>query len=77
MHAPNYQQRRHRAEVAAGPPKSNITKKKRKALGELKKSTDLLIMGADKGKCTVVQGKEDYEKKRFMKYLVIKTLMKN
>ena len=49
-----------RAEVAgtlksAKPPKSNISKEERKALGELKKAEDLLIMGADKGKCTVVQ----------------------
>ena len=49
-----------RAEVAgtlktAKPPKSNIPKEERKALGELKKAKDLLIMGADKGKCTVVQ----------------------
>ena len=57
-----------RAEVAdilktARTPKSNISKEERKALGELKKSKDLLIMGSDKGKCTVVQCKVDYEKK--------------
>ncbi|XP_072048921.1 uncharacterized protein [Amphiura filiformis] len=44
-------------------PKSNITKEERVALGELKKSNDLLIMGADKGKCTVVQTKDNYEQK--------------
>ncbi|XP_072041288.1 uncharacterized protein [Amphiura filiformis] len=44
-------------------PKSNITKEERVALCELKKSNDLLIMGADKGKCTVVQTKDNYEQK--------------
>ena len=69
--APNYHQRRHRTleQKLLGslkqrdPRNQNITKEERKALGELKKSKDLLIMGADKGKCTVVQGKEDCEKK--------------
>ncbi|XP_072041101.1 uncharacterized protein [Amphiura filiformis] len=44
-------------------PKSNITKEERLALNELKKSKDLLIMGADKGRCTVVQTTTEYENK--------------
>ena len=56
------------AEVAgtlklAKTPKSNISKEERKALGELKKDKDLFIMGADKGKCTVVQSRTEYERK--------------
>ena len=47
----------------ARPPKSNISKEERKALGELKKSKDLLTMGANIGKCTLVQCKVDYERK--------------
>ncbi|XP_072030440.1 uncharacterized protein [Amphiura filiformis] len=57
-----------RAEVtgmlkSAKVPKSNITKEERSALKELKKSKDLLIMGADKGRCTVVQTTTEYENK--------------
>jgi hypothetical protein len=57
-----------RAEVAgtlksAKCPKSNITKDERVALHELRKAKDVLIMGADKGKCTVVQSTDDYEQK--------------
>ena len=57
-----------RAEVAgtlksSKPPKSNISKEERVALNVLRKSKDLLIMGADKGKCTVVQSSVEYEKK--------------
>ncbi|XP_072039336.1 uncharacterized protein [Amphiura filiformis] len=57
-----------RAEVAgtlksAKPPKSNISKEERVALNILKKSKDILIMGADKGKCTVVQSPNEYESK--------------
>ena len=44
-------------------PKSNITKDERLALRELQKRKDLLIMGADKGKCTVVQSISTYESK--------------
>ncbi|XP_072019716.1 uncharacterized protein [Amphiura filiformis] len=57
-----------RAEVtgmlkSAKVPKSNITKEERLAMNELKKSKDLLIMGADKGRCTVVQTTTEYENK--------------
>ncbi|XP_072042858.1 uncharacterized protein [Amphiura filiformis] len=44
-------------------PPSNITKEERKAIKELQKSKDLLIMGADKGKCTAVQTIQNYESK--------------
>ena len=36
-------------------PKSNISNDEKLALKELQKDKELLIMGADKGKCTVVQ----------------------
>ncbi|XP_072044968.1 uncharacterized protein [Amphiura filiformis] len=48
---------------SANLPKPNISKDEKVALRELQKSKDLLIMGADKGKCTVVQSTLDYEKK--------------
>ena len=48
---------------SAKTPKSNISKEERVALKELSKSKDLLIMGADKGRCTVVQSTADYESK--------------
>ncbi len=35
------------------PLKSNISKEERVALNELKKAKDIMVMGADKGKCTV------------------------
>ena len=44
-------------------PKSNISKEERVALKELSKSKDLLIMNADKGRCTVVQSSAEYESK--------------
>ncbi|XP_072051861.1 uncharacterized protein [Amphiura filiformis] len=44
-------------------PKPNISKDEKVALRELQKSNDLLIMGADKGKCTAVQSTTEYEKK--------------
>ncbi|XP_072041861.1 uncharacterized protein [Amphiura filiformis] len=43
-------------------PTSNITKEEKRQK-ELQKSKDLLIMGADKGKCTVVQTIQSYESK--------------
>ncbi|XP_072024912.1 uncharacterized protein [Amphiura filiformis] len=57
-----------RAEVtgmlkSATVPKSNITKEERLAMNELKKSKDLLIMGADKGRCTIVKTTTEYENK--------------
>ena len=44
-------------------PKSNISSEERSALKTLKKDKSLLIMGADKGRSTVVQSKDGHEKK--------------
>ena len=57
-----------RAEVAgvlrnAKPPKSNISKEERAAIKSLKKKDTIMIMGADKGRSTVVLDKENYEDK--------------
>ena len=54
-----------RAEVKAvlkkiQPPKPNITKEEQKALKELKKDTNRVILTADKGTCLVVMDKEEY-----------------
>ena len=54
-----------RAEIKAvlkkiQPPKSNITKEAQKALKELKKDTNRVILTADKGTCVVVMDKEEY-----------------
>jgi len=47
----------------ASPPESNITKEERKALKELSKDKSLIIMGADKGRSTVVTEATEYEEK--------------
>ena len=57
-----------RAEVKAvlkkcQPPKTNITKEEQKALRELKKGTNRVILTADKGTCLVVMDREEYIKK--------------
>ena len=57
-----------RAEVKAvikkcQPPKTNITKEEQKALRELKKDTNRVILTADKGTCLVVMDREEYIKK--------------
>ncbi len=57
-----------RAEIAgmlksSKPPKSNISKEERVALNELKKAKEIMVMGADKGKCTVIQNTSEYESK--------------
>ena len=54
-----------RAEVKAvlkrcQPPKTNITKEEQKALSELKKDTNRVILTADKGTCLVVMDREEY-----------------
>ena len=54
-----------RAEVKAvlkkiQPPKPNITKEEQKALKELKKDTNRVILTVDKGTCLVVMDKEEY-----------------
>ena len=41
-------------------PKANITREEQKALNELKKDTNRVILTADKGTCLVVMDKEDY-----------------
>ncbi|XP_071956011.1 uncharacterized protein [Antedon mediterranea] len=43
--------------------KSNISKQERVALNTLKKDKEIMVMGADKGKCIVVQNKKEYESK--------------
>ena len=47
----------------AKPPQSNVSKEERAAIKSLKKNDDILIMGADKGRSTVVLDKSDYETK--------------
>ena len=42
------------------PPKTNITKEEQKAMIELKKDTNRVILTADKGTCLVVMDKEEY-----------------
>ena len=42
------------------PPKANITKEEQKAMIELKKDTNRVILTADKGTCLVVMDKEEY-----------------
>ena len=68
INLPVEEAQRLRAEVAgrlksSKTPKSNISKEERVAPNKLRKSKDLLIMGADKGKCTMVQSSAEYEKK--------------
>ena len=41
-------------------PKANITREEQKALSELKKDTNRVILTADKGTCLVVMDKGDY-----------------
>ncbi len=45
------------------PTSSNITKGERQALNTLKKQKEIMIIGADKGKATVVMDIEEYESK--------------
>ncbi|XP_072019515.1 uncharacterized protein [Amphiura filiformis] len=44
-------------------PEQNITKEERKAIKDLKKVDDIIILPADKGKSTVVLDKAEYEEK--------------
>ena len=44
-------------------PTSNITTEERKALFELKKDQDIIILPADKGRTTVILDKQDYKEK--------------
>ena len=45
------------------PHQPNITKDERAAIKPLKKNDSILIMGADKGRSTVVLDKDNYEEK--------------
>ena len=45
------------------PPKSNISKEEARAMEELKKDQDRMVLTADKGVHMVVMDREDYEKK--------------
>ena len=47
----------------AKPPKSNISQEERKALKELSKDNDIVIVPADKGRSTVVMNRKDYNSK--------------
>ena len=42
------------------PPKTNITKEEQKALRELKKDSNRIILTADKGTCLIVMDREKY-----------------
>ena len=44
-------------------PRHNITKEEQKAIGELKRDNNRLILTADKGMAPVVMDKEDYVQK--------------
>ncbi|KAI8484597.1 hypothetical protein Bbelb_377040 [Branchiostoma belcheri] len=45
------------------PPASNITREERTALKDLATNQDILILPADKGRCTVVLDREQYDRK--------------
>ena len=45
--------------------KCNITVEEKLALKELREEEDLIIINADKGRCTVLMDKDDYDKKMF------------
>ena len=45
------------------PPKSNITKEEAKAIKELKKDQERMVLTSDKGVSMVVMDREDYDKR--------------
>ena len=47
----------------AKPPKQNLCKEEKSAITELKSHDDIVIMNADKGNCTVVLDKTEYQEK--------------
>ncbi|XP_044151431.1 uncharacterized protein LOC122939429 [Bufo gargarizans] len=49
--------------ASAKPPPSNLTREERKAVTSLKKDTNITILPADKGRCTVVLNTSDYDAK--------------
>ena len=46
-----------------GPPVSNLTKKERKVLNELKNDENIVFLEADKGRSIVIMDKEEYTTK--------------
>ena len=44
-------------------PKSNLNKDQRQALKDLSKEKSILVLPADKGRCTIVMDTDDYETK--------------
>ena len=44
-------------------PKSSLNKDQRQALKDLTKEKSILVLPADKGKCTIVMDTDDYETK--------------
>ena len=47
----------------ARPPRRNIDKEEEQALKELKEDKDIVILKADKGNCTVIMNRSDYDQK--------------
>ena len=52
-----------RALKSAKMPKSNLNKDQRQALKDLTKEKSILVLPADKGRCTIVMDADDYENK--------------
>ena len=48
---------------SAKPPPSNITKDERQAIKQLQKESFIMVLGADKGRATVVMEKSEYDEK--------------
>ena len=48
---------------SAKPPPSNISKDERHAIKQLQKEASIMVLGADKGRATVVMEKSDYDNK--------------
>ena len=65
MKQPSYDRKCLNVFLHLPPPKSNISKAERKAIHELKKEQEIIILPADKGKATVLKNAEDYELKLF------------
>ena len=47
----------------AKPPKSNLTKDETESLQKLQGYDDIIVLSADKGNCTVVMDKSEYDSK--------------
>ena len=59
----------------AKPPQSNLTKDETESLQKLQGYDDIIVLSADKGNCTVVMDKSDYDSK-LMVFLMILPLIK-